>query len=99
MVVTYDPQVLDSEGNSLANGGKPVEDAIINYLDNIRYGGVFSRTRLVDAAQSASGVVDPQLGDVKMNTELNNSNAFESPSGFFKAQTLNLLYTPGYYDY
>lgn len=98
MTVTYDPQVLDFEGKRLSGTGKPVEEAITAYLDGIKYSGSFSRTKLVDAVQAADGVIDPVLGDVLLNGELNNSQMFESPSGFYNASTMNITYTAGY-DY
>lgn len=42
-----------------------MEDAIAAYIDGIRYGGVFNKTKLVDAIQAVDGVVDVILGDVK----------------------------------
>ncbi|MDR1370948.1 MAG: hypothetical protein LBJ72_12625 [Dysgonamonadaceae bacterium] len=94
--VSYDPQILNYSGERLSGGGKPVDEAAISYLNNIKYGGSFNRTRNVDAIQLADGIVDVVLGDVYMNDDLNNMQSFESPSGFFNAQTINVIYTPYY---
>jgi hypothetical protein len=94
--VSYNPQILNSDGERLSGGGKPVDEAVISYLNNIRYGGVFNRTKNVDAVQSADGVLDAVLGDVKMNGVLNSSQSFENPSGFFKAQEIKVEYIPCY---
>ena len=96
LAVTYNPQVLGYDGNRLAGGGKPVNEAIAAYLDGIKYSGSFSRTKLVDAVQAAVGVVDVVLGDVLMNGDLVNSQTCESTSGFFSASVINATYTPGY---
>lgn len=92
--IFYDPQVLNSSGERLRDGGNPITEAIHAYLDAIRYGGVFSRTRLVDAIQRADGVADIVLDNVSLNGVLNNSRTFESPSGFYVAETINATYTP-----
>ena len=60
--ITIDPLVLTTEGTSIADGTKPVENAITQYLKNIVYGGNFNKTRLVDAIQSVPGVNDVELG-------------------------------------
>lgn len=96
--VYYNPQILNMGGERLSGGGKPVEEAIANYLNSIRYGGAFNRTKCDDAVQKADGVSDIILGDVYMNEELANDQTFESPSGFFNAQSINVVYTPYYED-
>lgn len=61
--ITIDPLVLDESGMRLADGSKPVEDAIRKYLKGIVYGGTFNKTKLVDAIQNVVGVEDVELGD------------------------------------
>jgi len=36
--------------------------AVVSYLDGIRYGGVFNKTKLIDALQSVAGISDVTLG-------------------------------------
>ena len=96
LTVNYNPQVLSYSGERLSAGGKPVNEAVATYLDNIKYAGSFSRTKLVDAVQLADGVVDATLGDVFMNGDMMSTKAFESPSGFYVATVINVIYTPGY---
>lgn len=96
LVVTYNPQLLDSTGERLAGGGKPVDDAVNAYLDGIKYSGSFSRTKLVDVVQAASGVIDVVLGDVELNDVVTNTQTFESDSGFYEAEEINVTYTAGY---
>lgn len=95
LTVTYDPQVVGYDGTRLNGTGKPVDEAVAAYLDGIKYSGSFSRTKLVDAVQAADGVIDVVIGDVDLNGELANGQTFESPSGFFTAETINVTYTAG----
>ena len=92
LTVYYDPQILKATGEKLSDGIKSVEKAINNYLNGIKYGGVFNRTRQTDAIQLADGVNDIILGDVKVNGDLNNAREFESTSGFYVATTINVTY-------
>lgn len=59
--VQVDPLVISTEGVRVADGTKPVEDAVNAYLRGITYGGTFNKTRLVDAIQAVEGVVDVTL--------------------------------------
>lgn len=60
--VQYDPMLLSSDGSLISDPSvKPVEDAVNGYLAGIVYGGVFNKTRLVDAVQAAEGVKDVVL--------------------------------------
>ena len=96
LTVYYDPQILSSTGVSLSDGTKPIEISINSYLNGIKYGGTFNRTRQADAVQLASGVNDVVLGDISVNADLNNLQSFESASGFYTAQTINAIYIPNY---
>ncbi|HBX45565.1 hypothetical protein [Limibacterium fermenti] len=81
--VVRNAMVLDMDGNRLSGGGKPVEEAISNYLDNIIYGGVFNRTKLTDAIQQADGVSDVILNEVRIAGQAVTSQNIESPGGSF----------------
>jgi len=57
--VFYNSQVLDSTGTLLSDGvTKPVEVAIINYIQQIPFDSKFRVSGLIDAIQSAQGVVN-----------------------------------------
>lgn len=92
--IYYNPQVLNGAGEKLSGGNKPVIEAVNDYLNNIRYAGIFNRTHIVDAIQKADGVSDVVLDDVLLNNVTNNSQSFQSPSGFYVAETINATYTP-----
>ncbi|HQP04417.1 MAG TPA: hypothetical protein PLP11_07420 [Bacteroidales bacterium] len=57
--VKYNPLVLDSNGQLIGGIITPVSVGIEQYLRNLQYGsGVINKTALIDAVQSAEGVVD-----------------------------------------
>ena len=93
ITVFYDPQILKSTGEKLSDGTKPVNLAIADYLNGIKYTGAFNRSKQTDKIQAADGVIDVVLGDVLLNGDLNNNREFESASGFYVAQTINVTYT------
>lgn len=101
--VSYNPMVLDTEGVRLDGGGKPVEEAITGYLDTIKYGGVFNRTKLVDAIQRAEGVTDVILTEVRIGAEAGEpvtTQNVEAPGGAFTFNETSsvISYSVGY-DY
>jgi hypothetical protein len=66
LTVQYDPMLLNADGSIIGDTAKfPVESAVKEYLSGIVYGGTFNKTKLVDAVQGATGVVDVVLGDVR----------------------------------
>lgn len=66
LTVQYDPMLLNADGSIIGDTAKfPVESAVKEYLSGIVYGGTFNKTKLVDAIQGATGVVDVVLGDVR----------------------------------
>ncbi len=60
--VWVDPLVIAPDGTLIADGTRPVDEAIAAYLKNIVYGGTFNKTKLVDAIQAVEGVEDVELG-------------------------------------
>ena len=96
LTVFYDPQILKSNGEKLSDGTKPVDIAIANYLNGIQYGGMFNRTKETEEILASDGVIDAVLANVYMNDDLKTDREFESPSGFFNAQTINVIYTASY---
>lgn len=65
MRVQFDPQLIASDGTSIADPSvRPVDAAINGYLRGIVYGGVFNKTKLVDAVQAVPGVRDVILDTV-----------------------------------
>lgn len=93
--IQIDPLVLNEAGQLLSdNSVYPVENAINSYLQNIVYGGVFNKTKLVDAIQQAAGVADVTLESVKAKAAAASdyktlaTNNYRAVSGAFVAQNL-----------
>ncbi|HMI04269.1 MAG TPA: hypothetical protein VK541_17405 [Pedobacter sp.] len=60
--IFYNPLVLDAEGNSILDGGKPVEAAILDYMENgLDFNGELVLAHLIDRLQQVNGVVIPNL--------------------------------------
>jgi hypothetical protein len=54
--VYYDPAVMDSTGALIADGTKPVEEAIKSYLKNLPFDGLFIAEQLDTKVNAATGV-------------------------------------------
>lgn len=64
--IYYDPQVLNPDGTLISDGAtKPVENAVNNYLSNLPFNGTLYVNRLMDAIQSAEGVVEPYITTIE----------------------------------
>lgn len=92
--VQVDPQVIGQDGTRIADGSRPVEDAINAYLRGIVYGGTFNKTKCVDAIQNVEGVLDLTLTSVQARpasedsyTTVENNN-YTAVSGCFVSQNL-----------
>lgn len=89
--VVVDPLVLRTDGSRIADGSFPVREAVESYLAGIVYGGKLNKTKLVDAMQEATGVVDVMLTSVKWSTDGGNTfhevagNNYEAIGGCFAA--------------
>lgn len=99
-VVQLDPLVYLPSGVRIRDGKRPVEEAIRAYLKGITYGGVFNKTKLVDAIQAVEGVIDVELGECtaqayKGTEHIIRGNNYSARSGSFVAPTLGqtLSYT------
>lgn len=93
--IQYDPMILNADGSLISNPQVyPVEQAVRAYVSGIVYGGVFNKTKLVDAVQSATGVVDVILENVAVKpvtrieyVNVTGNNA-KSVAGSFSIQSL-----------
>lgn len=60
--VYYDPLVIDGTGKRLdGTNDEPLQDAIDNYLQNLKFNGEYSNVKLTDAMQAVDGIVLPQI--------------------------------------
>lgn len=99
MRIFYDPLVMDAQGNSIIDGGKPVEKAINEYLKTLPFDGQLVLAHLIDALQKVPGVKIPHLDYAAsswINTEINDYgspvpiNVKVTPqSGYFQVTDFN----------
>ncbi len=99
--IQYDPLIVSPSGSLISDSSRyPVEEAIESYLRGIDYGGVFNKTKLVDAVQRAEGVQDLELVTVSAKAftaaeyQTIQGNNYESVGGALKARDLrnNIIY-------
>lgn len=81
--IYYDPLILDSTGQRLDGGGKPVEETIEKYLNSLEYGGEFYASRLVDMIQDTTGVKDVTLDATTWKNTKEYRRRIDSDSGAF----------------
>ena len=91
--IQLDPLVYLPSGVRIRDGKRPVELAIRSYLRDITYGGVFNKTKLVDAIQRVEGVIDVDLGECSAEPHRGakrviQGNNYSARSGCFVAPTL-----------
>lgn len=104
LTVNYNPLVLNGNGEMLGTSEKPVENAIYQFIDTLNenyFGGDLNITRLVDAIQQTSGVVDVRINAISINGTLQTEGAvnkiwgtFSSTNGWFTINSLNIAYQP-----
>lgn len=88
-----DPMTLDTSMNRIADGQPVIEQAVKAYLDNIAYGGVLNKTRLIDAVQAVPGVRDVTIATGRVHTPGDGKNYdleqnFRSVAGHFTIDTI-----------
>lgn len=81
--IYYDALVLDSNGERLEGDGKPVEEAVEKYLNELEYGGVFYASKLVDVIQRAEGVKDVTLDGTTWQGNRSERRRIDAQSGAF----------------
>ncbi len=59
LTVIRDAMLLNSDGELIEGGTKPVETALINYIYSLAYGtGIINKTQLLNSVEKAMGVID-----------------------------------------
>ena len=99
--IQLDPLVYLPSGVRIRDGKRPVELAIRSYLREITYGGVFNKTKLVDAIQQVEGVLDVDLGECSAEPHRGvrrviQGNNYSARSGCFLAPTLTTTLSYNY---
>lgn len=59
--IFYDPLLINADGTSKADGSRPAEVAVENYLRSLPFDGRLKRTALMEAILNAPGVFDMKL--------------------------------------
>lgn len=97
LVVYYDPLQLTKEGESLSEGGVPIEDTVKSVIKNLPFNGVYRNSDLISTLQAISGVeaVDIVSVEVKPNSaeEWTDVVGFTRPySGYYEIESLDVEY-------
>lgn len=64
MSVYRDPLVIDENGNSILNGGKPVEEAVMSYLQNLPFNGEFLINDFIANLRNVPGVNNVNISSI-----------------------------------
>lgn len=105
MEIYYDPLILDGQGNSIIDGGRPVEKAVKQYMKELPFNGELIIAHLVDKLQKTPGVKIPHITGVQtcwIDGETGDYGAIQSvgvkkipESGYFEvADFQNITYIP-----
>jgi len=94
MRIYRDPLLLDADGNSIALGGKPVEEAIKQYLKEMPFNGELILAHLVDKLQLIPGVEIPHVDSAQSSWIDANTQNYGTP------QEINVRQIPvsGYFE-
>jgi hypothetical protein len=90
-----DPLLIDANGSSILNGGKPVEEALKKYMKQLPFDGELVLAHLIDALQKVEGVKIPHLVSAESSwIDASTGNGYASP------QPINVRTIPvsGYFE-
>jgi hypothetical protein len=100
IVIYYNPLLMKGSGELLNNGRKPVVETLSDFVKNLNnenFGGLLSVTKLVDALEGTTGVVDVRFVDFRINGNSQGSSVmtYESANGWFAVgDDLHITYQP-----
>lgn len=94
LVIYRNPLVLDSMGNSILNGGKPVETALLEYMKELPFDGELILTHLIDKLQVVDGVVNVHLVSASSSWIDPAINDYGTPTGI----SVKRVPESGYYE-
>lgn len=94
LVIYRNPLVLDSVGNSILNGGKPVETALLEYMKELPFNGQLVLTHLIDKLQLVDGVENVHLISASSSWIDPVINAYGVPTGI----SVKRVPESGYYE-
>lgn len=99
VTIDYNPLILDSTGLLISDGVTyPVNAAIGDFIDKLNdndFGGKLNLTKLIDAVQTATGVVDVEITAFSVNGVTKQTwGTFDSTNGWFALGTITATYQP-----
>jgi len=99
LTVNYNPLLLNSNGELINDGSKPVDLAADGYIVDLNtnyFKGNLNVTKFVDKIQAAIGVVDVKITGLSINTVVKTElwGTYESTNGWFKIGSLTVTYQP-----
>lgn len=92
--VWYNPLILNADGETIATGIKPVEEAVKTYLKSIEFAGEFVVMRMIDSIQKIEGVtvVSFKSATATAGSKVTNITERYTPgSGYLKLATDNTV--------
>lgn len=97
ITVYYDPTLLSSDGVSLTDGSKPVEDAVRSVITNLPFDGVLRKADLLAAISAAHGVEVADITALRVKPNASSSwtsvVGYNRPySGYYKITQLSVTY-------
>lgn len=83
LTVKRNALIIDSDGITIGGSNKPVNDALKTYITSLAFGdGVVNKTKVIDAIQSAVGVIDVYPADEDwLQVSTDETPAYTSVSG------------------
>lgn len=92
LIVSQNPDLLKLELSIYYNPIIPlatlktnVEAAIVNYVNNLPFDGIFRRTKLVDAIQAVEGIEDVKINTCEATVSYTNSPSFTPVDVFYES--------------
>ncbi len=92
--IIYDPLVMNNDGTLISDGSTPIITALNVYLQGITYGGVFNKTKCIDALQNVTGVVDIWFNNVQAKAHNASNYNIISGQNYISVSGSYQLYTP-----
>lgn len=94
LIIYFDPLVLDKEGNSILEGGRPVEAALETMMKDLPFNGELVLAHLIDRLQLVKGVKIPHL----VNAETSWINGLSDTYGATEIINVRRVPESGYFE-
>ena len=99
--VFRNPLVIDSAGNNIENGGKPIDEALKVYMKNLPFDGELVINDMIDFLRDVSGIINVHVASAKSSykdlsidafTDFKEINIKTTPlAGYFKIETNSII--------